>query len=371
MAEETNKMNETNETKETNETEVFSALSTGMADAVERVSPSLVLVDGRRRHPASGVVFASDLVLTADHVLEREEDLSVVTYDGRTLPATFVGRDPSSDLAVLRVPNLNVTPAAKAQTARVGQFLLAVGRPSKDGPMASFGIVSAIGGPLRTRRGGMLEKYIRTDAIPYPGFSGGALIDTQGGVLGIMTSGLAGGVAIGIPATVAWGIGETLANDGQIKRGYLGITSQPVNLPDAQRAGRTQKSGLLIMHVEPGSPAEQAGLLLGDILVSLDGQAINDTGDLQALLSGTRVGNAVPVEVIRGGTLQSVKVTIGQKQASQQETSDDSNQPRHKRHAHWRGFWGRHRRKHRDGDGDGDGHRRRHGRKGRRGHRHG
>ena len=325
--------------EEMNETELFSALSSGMADAVDRIAPSLVLVDGRRRHPASGVVFAPDLVLTADHVLEREEDISVTTYDGRTLPATFVGRDSSSDLAVLRVAELKLTPAAKAQTARVGQFLLAVGRPSKEGPMASFGIVSAIGGSLRTRRGGMLKEYIRTDAIPYPGFSGGPLIDAQGGVLAIMTSGLARGVAIGIPASLAWEIGETLAKDGQIKRGYLGITSQPVNLPDAQRAGRAQTSGLLIMHVEPASPAEKGGLLLGDILVSLDGQAISDTGDLQALLAGGRVGNEVPVEVIRGGVLQTLPVTIGEKNVTPQEASHE--QHAHKRHAGWGGFWRR------------------------------
>src|SRR5689334_428595 len=182
----------------TNNSNVLSALSSGMADAVERIGPALVLVNGRQRLPGSGVVYAEDSVITADHVIEREEDLSVETQDGRKLAAQFVGRDPSSDLAVLKVPGLGVAPAAAGEPARVGQLVLAVGRPSSSGPMASIGIVSSIGGPLRTRRGGLLEKFIRTDATPYPGFSGGPLIDATGAVVGITTTGLAGGVALAI-----------------------------------------------------------------------------------------------------------------------------------------------------------------------------
>lgn len=344
--------------QDTTQTTSFSPLSTGMADAVEQVAPALVMVDARRRLPASGVVFADNLVLTADHVVEREEDLTVTTHDGRTLPATFIGRDTSSDLAVLQVENLNLTPATQAESARVGQFLLAVGRPSQEGPTASFGIVSAVSGPLRTRRGGMLKEHIRTDAVPYPGFSGGPLVNADGQVLAIMTTGLARGVAIGIPAHLAWEIGDILAQDGQMKRGYLGITSQPVNLPDAQRAGRTQSSGLLIMHIESDSPAANGGILLGDILVSLDSQAINDTGDLQALLAGSRVGTEVPVEVIRGGTLQTLDITIGEKPANKEESESDEEHRHGRGHGHRRGFWRKHKGKrgHRHGRGRGRGH---------------
>src|SRR5205807_4780414 len=218
-----------------------------MADAVERVSTSLVLVNGRPRQPASGLVYAQDLVLTADHVLEREEDLTIQTHDARTLPAQFVGRDPATDLAVLRVADLKLDAAASAtEAARVGQLVLAVGRSSSEGPMASAGIVSAIGGPLRTGRGATLERYIRTDATPYPGFSGGPLIDTQGTVLGITTTGLVSGVALAIPTTIALNIAEILAQQGYVKRGYLGISSQQVQIAASQRAGRTQERGLLI-----------------------------------------------------------------------------------------------------------------------------
>jgi S1-C subfamily serine protease len=297
----------------TDNSDVLNTLSTQMADAVERIGPALVTVNGRARQSASGIVYADGLVLTADHVLEREEDLTIQTHDGRTLPAQFAGRDPSSDLAVLKVADLHVAPATQASPARVGQMILAVGRPSSDGPMASLGIVSAVGGPLRTGRGGMLERYIRTDATPYPGFSGGPLIDTSGAVVGITTTGLVGGVALAVPAEIAWRIADALQNHGSIKRGFLGISSQPVQLPESQRGGKSQDRGLLIVRVDADSPAGKGGLILGDILVALDGQSVKDTDDLQALLTGERVGTEVPVEVIRGGSLQTVRVTVGER----------------------------------------------------------
>jgi S1-C subfamily serine protease len=284
-----------------------------MADAVERARRALVLVNGRQRQPASGIVFAPDQVLTADHVLEREDDLTILTDDGRTLPAQFAGRDPVSDLALLRVAGLGVEPAARAaEAARVGQFVLAVGRPSPGGPMASLGVVSAIGGPLRTPRGGMVEQVIQTDATPYPGFSGGPLIDAAGAVLGVLTTGLVNGVALAVPVEAAWRTAETLAAQGHVKRGYLGLSSQPVALPEGQRpAGRER--GLLVVRVEPDSPAARAGLMLGDVLVALAGQPTADIDDLQALLSGDRVGTTVPVEIIRGGAPLTLSLTIGQR----------------------------------------------------------
>jgi S1-C subfamily serine protease len=297
-----------------NDTALLSALSNQMADAVERVSTALVTVNGRPRQPASGIVYANDYVLTADHVLEREDDLTVGTHDGRTLPAQFVGRDPASDLAVLRVSGLNLAPATAVQgTARVGQFVLAVGRPSNSGPMASLGVVSAIGGPLRTRRGGVLEQFIQTDATPYPGFSGGPLVDSQGAVVGILTTGIVGGVALGVPSALAWQIAGTIGQHGHVKRGFLGISSQVVQLPEGQRGGLAQERGLLIVRVEPGSPAEKGGILLGDVLVGFDGKPIGDTDELQSLLSGERVGKPITLTVLRGGISQDVQVTVGQR----------------------------------------------------------
>ena len=302
------------QTQTTTNTPLLRLLSNQMADAVERIGPALALVNGRPRQPASGVVYGQDLVLTADHVLEREDDLTIQTHDKRTLPAQFVGRDLATDLAVLRVADLGLAAAtASEETARVGQLVMAVGRTANDGPMASSGVISIIGGPLRTGRGVTLERYIRTDATPYPGFSGGPLIDMQGAVIGILTTGLVNGIALAIPMDIAKNIADTLVKQGYIKRGYLGISSQLVRLPDAQRAGQTQEHGLLIVKVDENSPAEKGGLMLGDILVALDGHAINDSEDLQILLTGDRVGKAIPVDVIRGNTLQTLQVTVGQR----------------------------------------------------------
>jgi len=299
----------------TGELGVLEALSEGMADAVERIGPSVVQVNGRRRRAASGIVYAAGRVLTASHVVEREEDLSVSTHDGRSMEARFLGRDPSTDLAVLEVAGLDgpvAEPAAGG--ARGGQISLAVARPSREGVRASSGIVSAVGGPLRTGRGTMLERYVQTDATPYPGFSGGPLVDTGGAVIGVTTLGLARGVVLAVPSETAWRVAGTLEERGTIKRGYLGILSQPVRLPSAQRAGLgDQRGGLLVLGVEDGSPADRGGALVGDILVSLDAAPIADTDELQALLTGDRAGREVPVGVVRGGELQTLRVTVGER----------------------------------------------------------
>jgi serine protease DegQ len=295
--------------------DLLAALSDGMADAVEKIGTSVVRVNGRRRRPASGVIYAPNMVLTASHVLEREEDLSIGTSDGRTISAQFVGRDPSTDLAVLRVEDLDVEAAAPAEgVARIGQLALAVGSSGRgEGPRASLGVVSSVGGPMRTWRGARLERYIQTDATPHPGFSGGPLIDARGNVLGIMTTGLARGAALAIPAELAWRVAKTLEERGSVKRGYLGILSQPVRLPDGQRLGLTQRGGLLVVGVEEGSPAGQGGLIIGDILATLDGQPVEDTEDLLVLLTGERVGREVSVAVIRGGELQTLQITVGER----------------------------------------------------------
>ena len=295
-------------------TDTLGALSAGMADAVETIGPAVVRVNGRRRRSGTGVVYGQNTVLTASHVLEREEDLTVGLHDGRTLAARFAGRDHSTDLAVLRVEGLDLAAAKPAEgEARVGQIALAVGSPSRgEGPRATFGIVSAVGGPVRTWRGPRLERYIQTDATPYPGFSGGPLIDVEGKVLGIMVTG-SRGTAFAVPADLAWRVAGTLEERGSVKRGYLGILSQPVRLPDGQKLGLTQKGGLLVVGVEDGSPAGRGGLIVGDILATLDGQPVEDTDDLLVLLGSDRVGRAVPVKLVRGGELEELEITVGER----------------------------------------------------------
>jgi S1-C subfamily serine protease len=292
------------------------ALSNVMAEAVERASAFTVLVDARRRMPASGIAYAANLVLTADHIIEREDEIQVLLPDGSQAPASLAGRDPGNDLALLRLKNSGLVHAEPApQPARVGQLALAVGRPSSEGVQASLGVVSAIGGPVRTGQGGLLEQYLRTDTVPYPGFSGGPLIDSSGRVLGLNTSGLAQGVALTIPTPLAWKIAEALAKHGSVRRGYLGIRSQPVDLaaPQRQALSREQSVGLLLVGVEEDSPASKSGLLVGDILVSLDGEPITDPDQLLARLVGEIVGKPTPVEILRGGQRQTIPVTIGER----------------------------------------------------------
>ncbi len=294
----------------------LAAFSDALVQAVAKAGQSTLLVNGRHRLPASGIAYASDLVLTADHVVERDEDLSVMMPDGETIPVTIAGRDPGNDLALLRLEKASLTPAEKAsQEARVGQLVVALGRPSQEGIEASWGIISAVGGPARTGRGGLLERYLRTDAIPFPGFSGGPLADVEGRVVGLNTSGLAHGAAITIPASQAWAGAENLAKYGYVKRGYLGIRSQQVELSAEASAavGGEQPSGLLVVSVEKGSPAETGGLMVGDILVALNGQAVPDHDALMAQLSGETVGKPIALQVLRGGRPMELTVTPGER----------------------------------------------------------
>jgi S1-C subfamily serine protease len=295
---------------------VLVEFSDALADAAELAGKSTVLVNARRRMPASGILFAPDLVLTAEHVIEKNEDITVVLGDGTDVPANVAGRDAGTDLAVLKLERTEGTVAEVTKSpARLGQMVLALARPSRDGIEASLGTVSAIGGPVQTGRGGMLEHYYRTDSISYPGFSGGPLVAADGTVLGLNTSGLSNGPAITIPADIAWGIGETLARHGQIKRGYLGVRSQTVVIPNASQEAlkREQASGLLILSVEKNSPASKGGLIVGDILVAVGGTPILQHDELFVRLNGDVVGKATPIEILRGGQPQTLNIVIGER----------------------------------------------------------
>jgi S1-C subfamily serine protease len=295
---------------------ILKELSDAMANAAEKASASTVLVNGRRRLPASGIVYTPELVITANHVLEREEDIPVLLPDGKELSARLAGRDPESDLAVLSLEGGNLVVAEPAlQEAQVGQITLAIGRPTQEGIQASLGVVSAIGGPVRMRRGGLLERYIRTDAIPYPGFSGGPLIDSTGRVLGMNTSGLTRGSSLAIPVGFAWQIAESLAEHGSVRRGYLGVRSQPVEIVSAQQAAleRTQGTGLLLVSVERDSPAEVGGLMVGDIIIGFAGEPVSDPDDLLTRLAGEVVGQPTAIEILRGDRQEKVTVTIGER----------------------------------------------------------
>lgn len=295
-------------------------LSNAFAESAEKAGKSTVLVNARQRMPASGIAFATDLILTADHIVERDEDITVILADGTQVNASLAGRDPASDLAVLKLEKASAHPAEKASGAKVGQIVLALARPTAEGIEASLGTLSAISGPVRTHRG-LLDLYYRTDTTPYPGFSGGPLVDAEGRVLGINTSGFGRGMSITIPAEIAWKVADELARNGTIKRGYLGIRSQPVEITSAAQATlkREQKTGLLIVGLEPESPAEKSGILVGDTLVGINGKPVSDHDELFTNLSGEVVGKATPVEVLRGGIPQSISVTIEERKPDQEQ----------------------------------------------------
>jgi S1-C subfamily serine protease len=295
---------------------VLVELSDALADAAEKTGKATVLVNARRRMPASGIAYAADLILTADHVVERDEDIKVTLDDGTEISARVAGRDAGSDLAVLKLERAAGTVAeATKSPARLGQIALALARPSPGGIEASLGTVSAIGGPVRTGRGGMLERYIRTDSISYPGFSGGPLVAADGTVLGINTSGLGRGTAITIPADIAWQIADILARNGHIKRGYLGIRSQTVEIPSASQKvlEREQATGLLVVSVENDSPASKGGLIVGDILVAVTGVPVLHHDELFARLNSDVVGKSTPVEILRGGQPQTLNILIAER----------------------------------------------------------
>ncbi|HZS00859.1 MAG TPA: trypsin-like peptidase domain-containing protein [Chloroflexota bacterium] len=298
---------------------LLAQFSDDLARAVETAGQAVVAVKARRRVPGSGVLWnPAGTVVTADHVLERDDDVRVQLADGRELAAMVVGRDPTSDLAVLRLPAEGLTPAAigAAESVRVGHFVLALGRSGPGAPSASSGIVSAIGGPWRSRRGASIEGYLRTDLTLYPGFSGGPLVDAGGRVVGINTSLFAQGHGMALPLTTVRRVMEALLTQGRIRRGFIGVSTQPVPLPEAlaQRLALSQESGLVVLGVEPGGPAERAGLLLGDILVGFAGAPIRDTDDLVAQLTSERIGTPQEARVVRGGELRQFAVTVGERQ---------------------------------------------------------
>ena len=287
---------------------------TDLSTAVETAGASVVRVEARRRMPASGIVWSADgLIVTAHHVVEQDDNIAIGLPDGGSATASLVGRDPSTDLALLRIQARGLKPATwiDASGLKVGHLALALGRPDES-IMATLGIVHALSKGWRTPAGGELDTYLQSDVVMYPGFSGGPLVSAAGEVLGVNSSALLRGVSLAIPAATVRQVVETLLTHGRVRRGYLGVSAQVVRLPAGLAQQIDQETGLLLGSVEPGSPAEKAGLFMGDTIVALDDQPVRHLDDLQALLSGERVGASVPVRIVRGGQVTDVPVTIGE-----------------------------------------------------------
>jgi S1-C subfamily serine protease len=294
--------------------EALLSLSNELAGAVERIAPSIVAVHARRRLPSTGIHLRPGIVVTAEHTVRAEDGLTVETPDGRSHPATLVGRDSGTDLAVLKITtDLDGPPAPRGDDGalRVGHMVLALGY----GPRASWGVISALGPRWRTWRGGEIDRLVRLDLVLYPGFSGGPLVDAAGHVVGVNTSALARDSRLAVPVTTVGRVVDELLRQGHVSRGYLGIGMQPVRLPDGLRAalGLPGDGGLIVVTVEPDGPAARAGLLLGDVLVALDGVPTADLDDVQGRLGGDRIGTTVTALVVRAGARAEVRVTVGER----------------------------------------------------------
>jgi serine protease DegQ len=298
---------------------MLTTFSNQLADAVAAAAASVVQVQGRRR-PASGLVYADDVVLTTARALGREDGLRVRRPDGETLDAELAGWDPTTSLAVLKVSKLGLRPSILAKSpARVGNLALAVARSWSNALTASAGIVSVIGGPLPTGRRRAIDEVIRTTAPMHDGFSGGAFLDTTGGLIGVATAAAIRGLGVVIPAPIAWKTAATVLEHGGLKRGYLGIAGQPVELPESQRRGLERtgagKNALLVVGVTSGSPAAAAGVLVGDVIIDFDGQPVESPEDLLDLLLGDRVGKSVPLRLLRGGAPIDLAVAVTERPA--------------------------------------------------------
>ena len=294
---------------------VLSNLSDELTATVMQVGAGVVQVDGRRRPPASGIVWSAEgVIVTAHHVVEQEDGIRVGLPDGSTVPATLVGREPAIDLAVLRAEAKDLTPPTwvEPEGLRVGHLVLAMGRP-RQSVHATLGIVSALGDRWVTPAGGRVTRYLQPDVVMYPGFSGGPLVDAGGQVLGLNTSALLNGLTTTVPSPTVRQTVETLLAHGRIRRGYLGVGGQPVRLPPALAQQIGHETGLLLVSVAPGSPAEDCGLSLGDTIVAIGGHPVRHVDDLLGFLSDAQIGSSVPISTVRGGRVQEVTGNIGER----------------------------------------------------------
>jgi serine protease DegQ len=294
---------------------MLTEISNALADAAAAAAPSVIQVQGRRQ-PASGVIYAPGVVVTTTQALRREDRLHVRGSEGDAVEAELVGWDPATGLAVLKAPALRGGPITVAkQAARVGNLALAIGRSWSNGLTVSAGVVSIIGGPLRTGRRRSIDQIIRTTAPMHDGFAGGAFVDASGALLGVTTASTIRGLGVVIPAAIAWSTAQHLLEHGGLKRGYLGIAGQSVRLPESQSAGKAEE-GLLVVAVSPDAPAARAGILIGDVILAVDGQTIGSPEELLDWLTGDRIGKTATLRVLRGGKPTDVSATIGERGAS-------------------------------------------------------
>jgi S1-C subfamily serine protease len=291
----------------------LSDLSGEIAKLVAGLAPSLVRVDARGGRPATGIIWADNLVLTADHVIEADDNI-LVTGAPTTVKASLLGRDRATDLALLRTEGLRGAPAPRGRSAdvRTGHIVLALGGTIGE-QQVTMGIISGSSSEFRSWRGGQALSLFHTTAELLPGFSGGPLIDAEGRVIGINSWNFGRGISRALPVETAERVAESLRTHGRIRRAYLGVGVQPIRLSEPLAGQLGQEGGLLVVTVEPDGPAHKAGLLQGDTLVTVDGDPL--FGRLDALFSVLRALDADSVHqfgVVRAGEVKEVAVALGE-----------------------------------------------------------
>jgi S1-C subfamily serine protease len=276
-----------------------------LAMAAALAGPSVVTVYARRRIPSSGIVWRPGVVVTADHTVQREDEISVALHQNKRVDAKLAGRDPGTDLAILKLDSTDspVPQFDDPAQLKLANLVLALARTRAGNLVASSGIIGGIGGQWRSWRGGLIDQSIRLDLELYPGFSGGPLVSVDGKVLGVNTSGLGRGRPITIPVATVNRTVDELLEKGYVARPYLGIAMQPVRVPESLRSKLKSASagGLMVLHVEAGGPADKAGIVLGDVIVELEGKAALDIENIRALLASSKIGGSVGAIVLRAG----------------------------------------------------------------------
>ncbi|ALF53871.1 LuxR family transcriptional regulator [Nostoc piscinale CENA21] len=291
--------------------------SNSLADIVEQAGNAVVAVNAGKRLSSSGIHWRNNIIVTSDESLGRYDEITVTLADRNTVQASFIGHDPSTDIAVFQLQNaaIPVVQIGDVTKLKVGHLILGLARSSEGDIRAAMGAVSVVSGAWRSMSGGNIDQFIRPDITLYPGFAGGALVDAAGYVVGMNTSGRRG-TALTIPASTIERVVNQLLTKGHISRGYLGVGMQPVRLPHNLKnsLNLTTTTGVIVVNVESSSPADKAGILLGDVLVTLDNVAVSDTGDVLALLNNSdRIGKLIKVQVVRGGALVELDIVVGER----------------------------------------------------------
>ncbi|MHB8656232.1 MAG: S1C family serine protease [Terriglobia bacterium] len=298
----------------------FENLSNDMAAAVAGAEGAVVTVHGRRRFPSAGVYWRKGVVVTANHAVRRDEEVPVTLPGGAEASASVAGRDPSTDLAILKVRNgeAGLPEMADAAALKVGNLALALGRVD-GGPRASLVAIGLLGGPWRTWYGGQLDQLIRLDREVHPTLSGGPLVDARGRVLGINTSGLSRVLGLTVPAATVNRVVDALLERGYIARGYVGLGLHSVAAPESVRENRasgkldvSDDTCLIVLSVAADGPAAKAGVLVGDLVLALDGTAVREPEDVQELLGTERVGKTIKASILRGGVATEIPITVGE-----------------------------------------------------------